>query len=210
MWARACPGSKDLQQHPKWHSEDHSQEPEGVDYWCPLVSTWEIPTKKLHLLLGPPIQEGCPSTGAVLEEGSQDGLVRSQKTCPTRRGCRSWDCSDWRRDIFGMTEQQPPNTYLRVGTKKMEPASTQWHLMGEQEAKGINWSKRGCKPSKGKASIIRRVKHWDKLSKRLHGLHPWRCSKTDFVNPWAIWSEFILFIIPWAGGWTVQLLKCLP
>lgn len=27
-----CPGSKDLQQHPKWDSKDHSQEPEGADY----------------------------------------------------------------------------------------------------------------------------------------------------------------------------------
>lgn len=37
-----------------------------------------------------------------------------------------------------MTEQQLPNTYLKVGIKKMEPASTQWHLMEEQEAKGVN------------------------------------------------------------------------
>lgn len=44
--------------------------------------------------------------------------------------------ANWRRDIFGMTEQQLSNACLEaVG---MEPGSAQCHVMAEQEAMGIN------------------------------------------------------------------------
>lgn len=64
-------------------------------------------------------------------EGSQEGLARAQKTCPMRRGC------SWRRDIFGMTEQQLSNSPVGAA-KEMEPGSAQCHVLGEQEAMGTN------------------------------------------------------------------------
>ncbi|KAJ7420180.1 myotubularin-related protein 13 isoform X4 [Willisornis vidua] len=40
-----------------------------------------------------------------------------------------------------MTQQQPSNTYTEA-LKKMKPGSSQWHVTGEQEAKGKNGNKR--------------------------------------------------------------------
>lgn len=46
------------------------------------------------------------------------------------------ESANWRRDIFGMTEDQISNTYMEA--VKMEPGSAQCHVMGEQDATAIN------------------------------------------------------------------------
>lgn len=46
------------------------------------------------------------------------------------------ESANWRRDIFGMTEQQLSNACMEA--VEMEPDSAQCHVMAEQEAMGIN------------------------------------------------------------------------
>lgn len=89
------------------------------------------------------------------------------------------EAANWRRDIFGMAEQQLSNACIEA-VEKIEPASAQCHGMGEQEAKGINWSQKDCKPSKASSIGV--------SCPSCYGLHPWRFSR--LVNLWAIWSEF--------------------
>lgn len=47
------------------------------------------------------------------------------------------ESANCRKDIFGTAEQQLSNTYMEA-VKKMEAGSAQCHVVGEQEATGIN------------------------------------------------------------------------
>ena len=63
---------------------------------------------------------------------------------------------------------------------------------------------------RGKFFTERVVRCWNSCQERLWMPHPWRCSRPDWMGPWAAWSSIKCggwWLCTWQGGWRFMILE---
>lgn len=156
-------GASKGQQHPWMYEEDYGQGMQRSNL-SPLVSPW--------LVWPLQIQERHWSPGARSAEGHWDG-------CGVKHllgGWRGVACSVWRRDIRPQSRQRAPQKRDQALHCSASQQDEQQMRQTEIRADLMAWKEK-------------LVSH-EGSTERLCHCYPWRFSRSDWIKPWATWSDF--------------------
>lgn len=169
----------------------NSSFPEGIQELCSRPKTWIVPNSD------PVFFSFFPNPQSSLQKRLNWKFSRWPRqsgacsTCPRRRGWGTWTSSAWRREGFWKDLTESPPCTNREIIENREPGCSSQCMVEGWETVEISWNERFGIDKRKNLLIWGQLDSGAGYAGRVYRLHPWRISRPDWIQLWAILFDVI-------------------